>query len=287
MLATESALGTGAFNGVRIAVFDESPLFRVGIVHVLNAEPGMDVVAEGGSVTEAFCFNRKLSPDIVILDSNLFTADPTIGRSIVGRWPSARILVLAAGFDEEQVLAAFAAGARGYILKGVSSLELLEAVRALHRGEGYVSPALAAILLTHASLGWHGKAGNTSPLTQLTYRENEIFSLLAAGLKNREIGRRLDVTEKTVKRYVTRIFEKLHVRNRVEAALLSKLAAKPQIAVRKPQSVSVLAPLVFSPPVTGPVSKDGSSAEAQPVTGSVDVTNGGAASRRSGAVRRD
>ena len=132
------------------------------------------------------------------------------------------ILVMAVTPDQEQALATFGAGARGYVLKGVSASELLEAVRALHRREGYVSPTLGAMILASASLDGRVKGATASPLAALTFREGEIFSLLAGGLKNREIGRRLGVTEKTIKRYVTHIFEKLHVRNRVEAAMLSR-----------------------------------------------------------------
>jgi len=98
----------------------------------------------------------------------------------------------------------------------------VQAVHALHRGEGYVSPDIAAIILTQASLAKRRAGPNTSLPAQLTFREGEIFNLLASGLTNREIGQRLGVTENTIKRYFTRIFEKLHVRNRVEAAMLSR-----------------------------------------------------------------
>jgi two-component system, NarL family, nitrate/nitrite response regulator NarL len=227
-------------GAIRIAVFDDNPLFRAGIVHVLNAEPGMEVVAEGSSGSNTPRLGAKLSLDIAVLDSDLMTADRNLWRSIIGLRPDVKILVMAFNPDQEQVLAAFAAGAQGYILKGVSGHELLEAVRALHRSEGYVSPALAATMLANVSLAGRAKGANANPQAQLTFREEQIFNLLSAGLKNREIGRRIGVTEKTVKRYVTRIFEKLHVRNRVEAAMLSKPGAKLPFVPRRRRVVIAL-----------------------------------------------
>jgi DNA-binding NarL/FixJ family response regulator len=235
-------------------VFDANPLFRAGIIHVLSAEPDMEVVAEGGSMSDALRRGAELSSDVVILDSDLMTVDMNLWRSIIGICPDVKMLVMAFSVDENQVLAAFAAGARGYVLKGVSGCELIEAVRALHRDEGYVSPALAATMLTKASLAGRMKTSGASALNQLTHRENEIFDLLASGLKNREIGRRLDVSEKTIKRYVTRIFEKLHVRNRVEAAMLSKAAPRPQPAPKGRRAlVDLASPVLESRTVVLPI----------------------------------
>ncbi len=109
------------------------------------------------------------------------------------------------------------------MLKGVQGHEFREAVRAIHRGEAYVSPALAGeMMLAQAGLRKSVDASNTNPIAKLTHREGQIFELLADGLMNREIASRLEISEKTVKRYVTRIFETLGVRNRVEAAMLSR-----------------------------------------------------------------
>jgi DNA-binding CsgD family transcriptional regulator len=141
------------------------------------------------------------------------------------------------------MFAAFAAGARGYLLKEVTGPQLLEAVHALHRGEGFVSPGLAAAMLIKTSLLHSSNKGpSTSRLTQLTYREGQIFELLPTGLTNREIGGRLGMTEKTIKRYLTHIFEKLHVRNRVEAAMLSRLELKAEPLQKGRQIISLLDP---------------------------------------------
>jgi two-component system, NarL family, nitrate/nitrite response regulator NarL len=261
---------------IKIAVFDNNPIFRAGIVHVLNAEPGMEVVMESGSALDLLELGGGLSPDIIILDADIIAAEMNLWSSIHRICPAVNILAMAFNLDHEQVLAAFAVGARGYILKGVGAPELLEAVRALYRSEGYVSPALGAMMLANASLEGRFKrefkGANASPLAQLTFREGEIFDLLAAGLTNKEIGRHLNVAEKTIKGYVTHIFEKLHVRNRVEAAMLSRSETKPHVARR---TWRVVAP----PSHVG--GKDGSTSV--PVTGGlVAGSKGGLPQRRNG-----
>ena len=111
------------------------------------------------------------------------------------------------------------------MFKGVQAHDLREAVIAIHQGEAYVSPALAGeMILNQTGLLNSDRSSNTNPIAKLTHREGQIFELLADGLMNREIAGRLDISEKTVKRYVTRIFETLGVRNRVEAAILSRSA---------------------------------------------------------------
>jgi DNA-binding NarL/FixJ family response regulator len=212
--AKKSACGRRGSVLIRIAVFEENPLFRAGVVHVLNAEPELEVVA----ASDTFYLGMKPLPDVVILDSNI-VRKLSLPRLIFGLGSSVKILVLAPRLDEEQLFAAFAAGVRGYLLKGVQGAELVEAVHALHRGEGYVSPSFAAIILLQP-LVKDCLGADTRLLARLTYWEAEILKLLTAGLTNREIGGRLDVTERTIKRDFTRIFQKLHVRNRVEAAML-------------------------------------------------------------------
>src|SRR6266404_7596641 len=177
-LARDAAVARSGSDAIRIAVFDESPLFRAGIVHVLSAEPGLKVVA----ASHTFDIGSTPLPDVVILDSNIMMGSLGLARSISGLRSSVKILVMAASLDEEQFFSAFSAGARGYLLKGVNEPQLLEAVHALHRGEGYVSPSLAAIMLTQPNLAKRGKGASTSLLAQLTYREGEIFKLLPAGL---------------------------------------------------------------------------------------------------------
>jgi two-component system, NarL family, nitrate/nitrite response regulator NarL len=145
---------------------------------------------------------------------------------IAAAYPIIKIIMLTGSEDEDDVLAAMRAGARGYILKGVSANELLRIIRAVAAGEGYVPPGLAASLL--AELTGIRPTGQmaSDPLDELSERERQILEGVAGGLSNKEIGYQLGLTEKTVKHYMTNILQKLQVRNRVEAALLAQKRAR-------------------------------------------------------------
>ena len=208
-------------QSIKIAVFDEQSLFLAGIVHVLNAQAGMEVVAEAKTASAALLLSKEVSPDVVVLDSGLLDEKWQLVRTIAAI-PFVKVLILSFNIDASQACAALASGARGYVFKGVDEHQLREAVRAVHRGEGYVSPTVAAeMVLNHADEQKKAKAPS-NPLDQLTHREGQILALLSSGMKNQEIGELLNIAERTVKHYVTRIFTLLNVRNRVEAAALSR-----------------------------------------------------------------
>ena len=212
----------------RIVLVDDHPLFREGVAHILNSEPDLQVVAEGDSAEDAVTLLAKHQPDLCLLDLDM----PGGGLSVVARAtevaPTTRLVVLTASSDEENAIAAFRAGVRGYILKGVSSRELVSILRTIRSGKGYVPPSLGAVLIS--GLASPQPAAAQSPLSELTPREQQILLQIAAGLSNKEIGASFNLTEKTVKYYVSNILLKLQVRNRVEAALLvQKLQATGQI----------------------------------------------------------
>ena len=215
----------------RIAVFEQMPLFRAGIIQVLNAENDMAVVAEGQTFTQLP--NIGAVVDVIVVDAAPLEARKTTFAVLNAMCGQAKIVLMTFTADEEGMRAAFAAGVRGYVLKGGGKQELLDAVRAAQRDEDYASPALAAIILRKRDGNVPGTEGK-SP-ANLSHREAQIFELLSAGLQNKEIGTRLSLSEKSVKRYVTCIFEKLNVRNRVEAAMLSRSrqpTAAPSAALR-------------------------------------------------------
>ena len=202
---------------ISILVADDHPLFREGVVHSLASEPDIAIVGQAGSGEEALRLARDLLPDVVLLDiampgwGGLVTAE-----KITTACPATRIVMLTVFEDEDKLLAALKAGARGYVLKGVSARELANVVRATANGEVYVSPSLAAGILVALT---RGRAAD--PLEELTERESEILTLVGQGLTNREIGERLHLSEKTIKHYITNILQKLQVRSRVEAALVA------------------------------------------------------------------
>lgn len=209
-------------NKVRIVLIDDHPLFREGVAYALRLESTFEVVGQGESLDEAIQLVADLTPDILLLDINIPGSGIHTAAKIAASHPATKIIMLTASSDDDDLVKALKAGARGYILKGVASRELISIVRAVQAGEGYITPSLAANLLTEMAGGQRPSKTEASPLDELTKREREILEQIAEGLSNKEIGQRLHVSEKTVKHYVTSVLQKLHVRNRVEAALLAQ-----------------------------------------------------------------
>jgi two-component system, NarL family, nitrate/nitrite response regulator NarL len=198
---------------IRVAIVDDHPLFREGVVHTVAAQEDMAIIGQGATADDAVRIAREMQPDVIVLDLNL----PGDGIAAIDKMaassPEVNVLMLTVVADEDRVSAAMRHGARGYLLKGVSGPELIATVRAVSQGELYISPQLAARLLSRA-------AAEPNPFDELTFREQQILRHVAQGLKNQEIAAELQLTEKTVKHYLTGILKKLQVRNRVEAALL-------------------------------------------------------------------
>jgi DNA-binding NarL/FixJ family response regulator len=186
-------------------------------------DPGFKVVAETDSGEEALALARRLLPNVVLLDINMPGWSGIVtAEKIAMACPATVIVMLTSSDDKDKLLAALKAGARAYVLKGVSAKELASVVRSAVAGEVYVSPSIAAEMLVSLT---RGKAPD--PLQELTDREREILALIGNGLTNREIGERIFLSEKTIKHYVTNILQKLQVRSRVEAALLANNHAHP------------------------------------------------------------
>jgi DNA-binding NarL/FixJ family response regulator len=207
---------------IRIVVVDDHPLFREGVATTLASYPDIEVVGEGCSADEALRLARDMLPDVLLLDVSMPGGGVNAARTIAAAYPVIRIVMLTVSEHEEDVLRSLKAGARGYILKGVTARELVGIVRAVHSGESYVTPALAASLLADFNEEGSDASSDGGPLDELTTRERQILELLATGRSNKEIARSLELAEKTVKHYVTNILEKLQVRNRVEAAVLAQ-----------------------------------------------------------------
>ena len=204
---------------IRVLVVDDHPLFREGVVRTLGEEAGVAVVGEADTASGAIEMARGTLPDVVLLDLKLPDASGlSVVETLQHECPYSQIVVLTAVEDEDALLQALKQGARGYLVKGISGRELKTVVRAIARGETYVSPSMAGRLLKELTTA---ERSATMGVASLTDREGSILQLVAEGLTNKEIARRLSLSEKTVKHYMTNILQKLQVRNRVEAALLA------------------------------------------------------------------
>ncbi len=205
---------------IAVLVVDDHALFRRGVVQTINEQPDMMVIDEADSVESALNRARELLPDIALLDVRLPDGNGLdIAEEIQRDCPFTRIILLTAFEDDDVVVKALKGGAHGYVVKGVSAKELTDVVRAVYRGETYVSPSVAARLLSELS-GGDARRSPRSRIGELSEREHSILELVARGKTNKEIAVELFLSEKTIKHYMTNILHKLHVRNRVEAALL-------------------------------------------------------------------
>ena len=204
-------------ESISIVVVDDHPLFRQGVVSALKGEPDFQVVGETDSGEQALQLARTLMPQVMLLDVSMtgWNGIQTAEKVSIA-CPATAIVMLTVSDDKDRLLAAFKAGARAYVLKGVSAQELARVVRAAAAGEVYVSQSLAGEMLVSLT---QGKAPD--PLQELTSREREILALIGNGYTNRQIGEKIFLSEQTIKHYVTNILQKLQVRSRVEAALLA------------------------------------------------------------------
>jgi DNA-binding NarL/FixJ family response regulator len=199
---------------IRVLVADDHQLMREGTAALLAADPRLEVVGLARDGREALTLSAKRAPDVVLLDLNM----PVMGgleacAQLRRDQPDTAVLVLTVSEEEPDLYAALRVGANGYLVKDMPPSELVEAVLAVARGEPRIAAAMAGRML--AELG--GRPAE-DPLGALSDREREVLTLLAEGLRNREIAERLVISEATVKTHVRHVLEKLRFRNRAEAA---------------------------------------------------------------------
>lgn len=209
-------------NKIRIVLADDHPLFREGVSRTLSSEPDYDVVGECATADEAVSVVSDLLPDVVLLDISMPGGGIRAAERISTACPVVKILMLTVSEDENDVFAALETGACGYILKGIGGDELIGVIRTVHEGGSYVSPNLAGRLLIELRKIGRGGSRRTDLFSELTAREEQILKSVSHGLSNKEIALKLNLSEKTIKHYMTNILQKLQVRNRVQAAIKAR-----------------------------------------------------------------
>lgn len=197
---------------ISVVLVDDHPVFRLGLSAVIEGLDGIEVVGEASTAAEALAVVSSLSPDVVVMDIQLPDASgiEATGLLLKAR-PDLGVLVLTMFDDDDSVHAAIRVGARGYLVKGVGAGEIERAIRAVAHGEVILGAAAAR----RAQLGWRVGAGGQFP--ELSDREREVLDLVARGLGNQAIARRLVLSEKTVRNHISNVLSKIGVATRSEA----------------------------------------------------------------------
>jgi DNA-binding NarL/FixJ family response regulator len=206
-------------NGsIRVAVVDRYPLFREGVAQTI-AQRGLVVVAEGETAADACRIAENTPLDIMLVDINIHGDGLEAARKILRRQSSVKVAVLTAYDDDEHLAEALRAGVRGYVLKGVSGAELILAIETIHRGDPYITQALASRILIQRRTVYFAQERARSGNHGLTLREVQVLRCLAKGLTNSEIALELGVTVRYTKYLLATMYRKMRVRNRVAAIL--------------------------------------------------------------------
>ncbi len=213
-----------ASPAIRICLVDDQRLIRDGLRLLLELEDGLEVVGEAENGAAALEAYRALQPDVLLMDIRMPGMDGVEAtRRLLDRWPMARVIILTTFDDDAYIFDALRAGALGYLLKDISGPELGAAVREVAHGGALIQPSVARKVLAEFNRLAPETARARPALSEpLTGREQEILGGIARGLTNKEIAVRLNLTEGTVKNYVSVIFQKLGVQDRTQAALRAR-----------------------------------------------------------------
>jgi DNA-binding NarL/FixJ family response regulator len=197
---------------IRVVIVDDHAVLRAGLEQLLGGEPDLEVVGTASDGAEAVVLVRELRPDVVLMDLQMTGVDGVSAtRQIVGE-DLADVLVLTSYSDAERIVGALDAGALGYLLKDADPDEVLRGIRAVARGESPINPRAARELLG-------ARRSSSSAAADLTPREREVLALVRQGLANKQIARRLGISERTVKAHLTSTFQRIGVVDRTQAAL--------------------------------------------------------------------
>lgn len=206
---------------INVLIVDDHALIREGLRQLFTLEEHIHVVGEAANSFEAIEKIHRLAPDVVLLDIHLPVVDGiAVTRQIMHQFPDVAVIILTVHRQNQQIVDAMRNGARGYLLKDSSAHEIAEAIKVVHQGGTVVSPLLTEAIVNE--LRRQPEQGNNGhSLAQLSEKELEIVRYLASGLSNKEIADRLSYSEKTVKNYLSIIFQKLHLRDRTQVAIFA------------------------------------------------------------------
>ena len=211
----------------RVLIVDDHPIFRDGLVALVDAVPDMSVEAAVGDGDQAIDAAGQHEIDVVLMDLNLPTVSGvTATATISGRPGAPAVLALTMVDDDDTVLAVLRAGARGYVLKGAPGEEIVAAIRTVAAGGAVFGAGVASRVLAATAGASRVPVPLATPSEELTDREREVLSLIAEGASNAQIARSLGLSVKTVQNYVSRILDKLQVADRTQAALLQRRRAE-------------------------------------------------------------
>ena len=200
---------------IRVFLLDDHEIVRLGVRDLLEGQPDMQVVGEAATAASALARIPALRPDVAVLDVRLPDGDGvTVCREIRSRMPETACLMLTSFGDDEALFDAVMAGAAGYVLKQIRGTDLVGAVRTVASGQSMLDPKAASQLMARL----RDASQKRDPLEGLSGQERRILELIGEGLTNRQIGERLYLAEKTVKNYVSALFQKLGMERRTQAA---------------------------------------------------------------------
>ncbi|MFI6727391.1 response regulator [Streptomyces atratus] len=220
--------GFSAQKPIRVFLLDDHEVVRRGVQDLLDAEPDIEVVGDAGTADHALSRGPALRPDVAILDVRLPDGDGiTVCRELRSRMPELACLMLTSFDDDEALLDAIMAGAAGYVLKEIKGADLVAAVRTLASGRSTLDPSTTARLMTSLREEELGTApAEDDALSELSPREKDVLALIGEGLTNSQIGKRLYLSEKTVKNHISRLLAKLGVERRIQAAVIAAHATE-------------------------------------------------------------